>query len=277
MSKHIVCITFDFDAISGFVARGSRTPTPVSRGEFGPRVAAPRLLALMKKHRIESSWYVPGHTIETFPDAVKSVVDAGHEIGHHGWKHVSPAGLSLEEEEAELVRGNEAIKRISGQYARGYRSPGWDLSPHSVGFFLKHGFTYDSSMMGNDYMPYYARQGDVIQLDQPAQRGAVTSLVEMPISWTTDDAPHFEYMRTGNAVRPGLMNAALVLENWLNDFSYMKKAVDWGVLTFTFHPFISGRGHRIMMLERLIKQLKQNGAVFQRVDETVQEFRRRNR
>ena len=277
MSKHIVCITFDFDAISGFVARGSRTPTPVSRGEFGPRVAAPRLLALMKKHRIESSWYVPGHTIETFPDAVKSVVDAGHEIGHHGWKHVSPAGLSLEEEEAELVRGNEAIKRISGQYARGYRSPGWDLSPHSVGFFLKHGFTYDSSMMGNDYMPYYARQGDVIQLDQPAQRGAVTSLVEMPISWTTDDAPHFEYMRTGNAVRPGLMNAALVLENWLNDFSYMKKAVDWGVLTFTFHPFISGRGHRIMMLEQLIKQLKQNGAVFQRVDETVQEFRRRNR
>ena len=277
MSKHIVCITFDFDAISGFVARGSRTPTPVSRGEFGPRVAAPRLLALMKKHRIQSSWYVPGHTIETFPDAVKSVVDAGHEIGHHGWKHVSPAGLSLEEEEAELVRGNEAIKRISGQYARGYRSPGWDLSPHSVGFFLKHGFTYDSSMMGNDYMPYYARQGDVIQLDQPAQRGAVTSLVEMPISWTTDDAPHFEYMRTGNAVRPGLMNAALVLENWLNDFSYMKKAVDWGVLTFTFHPFISGRGHRIMMLERLIKQLKQNGAVFQRVDETVQEFRRRKR
>ena len=277
MSKHIVCITFDFDAISGFVARGSPTPTPVSRGEFGPRVAAPRLLALMKKHRIQSSWYVPGHTIETFPDAVKSVVDAGHEIGHHGWKHVSPVGLSLEEEEAELVRGNAAIKRISGQYARGYRSPGWDLSPHSVGFFLKHGFTYDSSMMGNDYMPNYARQGDVIQLDQPAQRGAVTSLVEMPISWTTDDAPHFEYMRTGNAVRPGLMNAALVLENWLNDFSYMKKAVDWGVLTFTFHPFISGRGHRIMMLERLIKQLKQNGAVFQRVDETVQEFRRRNR
>ena len=91
MSKHIVCITFDFDAISGFVARGSPTPTPVSRGEFGPRVAAPRLLALMRKHRIQSSWYVPGHTIETFPDAVKSVVDAGHEIGHHGWKHVSAA------------------------------------------------------------------------------------------------------------------------------------------------------------------------------------------
>ena len=276
MAKHIVCLTFDFDAISGFIARGSPTPTPISRGEFGPRVGAPRLLALMKKYRIKSSWYVPGHTIETFPDAVAAVVDHGHEIGHHGWKHVSPVALSRAGEEAELVRGNEAIKRISGQYARGYRSPGWDLSPHSVGLFLKHGFTYDSSMMGDDYTPYYARDGDAIELARPARFGRATTLVEMPISWTTDDAPHFEYMRTGNAIRPGLMNAGLVLENWVSDFMYMKKAVGWGVLTFTCHPFISGRGHRIMMLEQLIRKLKDHGAVFQRVDQTVAEFARRS-
>ena len=204
MPKHIVCLTFDFDGISGFIARGATTPTPVSRGEFGPRVGAPRLLALLRKYRIKSSWYVPGHTIETFPDAVRSVVEHGHEIGHHGWRHISPVALSRAEEEAELVRGNEAIKRISGEYARGYRSPGWDLSPHSVDLFLQHGFTYDSSMMGNDYVPYYARSGDVMELEQPAKFGRATSLVQMPISWTTDDSPHFEYMRTGNAIRPGL-------------------------------------------------------------------------
>jgi peptidoglycan/xylan/chitin deacetylase (PgdA/CDA1 family) len=82
-------------------------------------------------------------------------------------------------------------------------------------------------------------------------------------------------MRTGNAIRPGLMNAGRVLENWVGDFAYMKKAVEWGVLTFTCHPFISGRGHRIMMLEQLIRKLKDGGAVFQRVDQTVEEFRRR--
>lgn len=275
MTKHIVCLTFDFDAISGFVARGSATPAPVSRGEFGPRVGAPRLLALMKKYRIKSSWYVPGHTIETFPDAVRAVVDHGHEIGHHGWKHVSPVALSRDEEERELVRGNEAIRRISGRYARGYRSPGWDLSPHSVELFLKHGFAYDSSMMGTDYLPYYARAGDAVELQKPARLGQATQLIEMPISWTTDDAPHFEYTRTGNAIRPGLKNAGLVLDNWVRDFLYMKKAVKWGVLTFTCHPFISGRGHRIMMLEQLIRKLKDEGAVFQRVDQTVEEFRRR--
>ena len=277
MTKHIVCLTFDFDAISGFIARGTPTPSPISRGEFGPRVAAPRLLALMKKYRIKSSWFVPGHTIETFPDAVKSVVAAGHEIGHHGWKHVSPSAYTRAEEEAELVRANESIKRISGQYARGYRSPSWDLSPHSVELFIKHGFTYDSSMMGDDYTPYYARQGDVIELEQPAKFGRATPLVEMPISWSTDDSPHFEYMRLGNAVRPGLMRASDVLENWVSDFLYMRKAVEWGVLTYTCHPFISGRGHRIMMLEKLIRKLKDKGAVFQRMDETVEEFRRRSK
>jgi peptidoglycan/xylan/chitin deacetylase (PgdA/CDA1 family) len=274
MAKHIVCLSFDFDAISGFIARDTPTPSPISRGEFGPRVAAPRLLALLRKYEIQSSWFVPGHTIETFPDAVKAVADAGHEIAHHGWKHVSPSTLTREAEEAELIRGNEAVKRISGQYARGYRSPSWDLSPHSVELFIKHGFSYDSSMMGDDYTPYYARQGDVIELEQPAKFGRTTSLVEMPISWSTDDAPHFEFMRVGNAIRPGLMNAGLVLENWLNDFLYMRKAVKWGVLTYTCHPFIIGRGHRMMMLEKLIRKLKDNGAVFQRMDETVEEFKR---
>ncbi len=173
------------------------------------------------------------------------------------------------------MRGNNAIERIAGQYARGYRSPSWDLSPHSVALFLRHGFTYDSSMMGDDHAPYYARQGDVIKLEQPAQLGRTTTLVEMPISWSTDDAPHFEFMITGNAVRPGLMNAGRVLENWVNDYRYLRKTTQWGVLTFTCHPFIIGRGHRIMMLEQLIRRLKDEGAVFQRMDETVEEFRRR--
>src|SRR5688500_15417411 len=113
MPIHIVCLTFDFDAMSGFISRGQTTPGWISRGEFGPRVGAPRLLELFRKHGISTSWYVPGHTIETYPDAVKAVFDAGHEIAHHGWTHRPPATLTREKEEEELVRGNEAIRRIS--------------------------------------------------------------------------------------------------------------------------------------------------------------------
>lgn len=271
MAGHIVCLTFDFDALSGWIARDMTSPTPISRGEFGI-VGAGRLVRLLAKYGIASTWFVPGHTLETYPDACKLVFDAGHEIGHHGWTHRPPASLTREKEEEELVRANEQIRRLTGQYARGYRSPAWDLSPHSVELFLKYGFLYDSSMMGDDYTPYRVRQGDVISLEQPARFGKRTKLIEMPISWSLDDYPHFEYVRLPNAIAPGLANASGVLENWIDDFLYMKENLEWGVITYTFHPFVIGRGHRMIALEKLIQRLRREGATFMTMEAAARAF-----
>jgi peptidoglycan/xylan/chitin deacetylase (PgdA/CDA1 family) len=250
------------------------TPTMISRGDFG-MVAAERLVALMGKHGIATTWFTPGHTIETYPTSVRAVFEAGHEIAHHGWTHRVPASLSREEEEQELIRGNDAIRALTGRNARGYRSPAWDLSPHSIELLLKHGFTYDSSLMGHDYLPYQARDGDVISLQAPIRYGPDTALVEMPISWSLDDYPVFEYMRTPTGINAGLMNARLVGQNWFDDFRYMAEHYDWGVLTYTFHPHVIGRGHRLMMLEGLIEQLKAAGAVFLTMERAVDEYRLR--
>jgi peptidoglycan/xylan/chitin deacetylase (PgdA/CDA1 family) len=84
--------------------------------------------------------------IETYPEACRQVVAAGHEIGHHGWTHMPPAALSREQEEDGLVRGNRAIEQLCGRKARGYRSPAWDLSPNTIDLLLEQGFDYDSSM-----------------------------------------------------------------------------------------------------------------------------------
>jgi len=271
MSTYIVCLTFDFDALSGFIARGLTTPTPISRGEFGA-VAAIRLLDLLKRYQIPSTWFIPGHTIETYPEACRRVADAGHEIGHHGWTHVPPANLSREEEEWNLVRGTEAIRMLTGNAALGYRSPSWDLSPHTLELLLKHGFLYDSSLMGHDYLPYRARVGDVIELEKAAKFGPETELVEMPISWSTDDYPHFEYMRMPTSLAPGLKATGGVLENWFDDFDYMTRIMEWGVLTYTCHPFVIGRGHRMLMLERLIEKLRARGAVFRTMETVAREW-----
>ena len=276
MGRHIVCLTFDFDAISGFIARGMTSPTPISRGEFGPHVAAPRILELLARHRVPTTWFIPGHTLESFPEACAAVAGAGHEIGHHGWQHVSPAALSREQEEAELVRANEAIRRLTGKTARGYRSPAWDLSPHSVDLLLKHGFRYDSSMMGDDYTPYRVRTGDVIALQEPARFGVETRLVEMPISWTLDDYPHFEFFRTPNWVLPGLARADDVYENWRDDFLYLRDHLEWGIITYTFHPFVIGRGHRLLMLERLIETLAGHGAEFLTMEAALDAYEARS-
>ena len=276
MSRALVCLTFDFDAISGWIARGMNSPGPVSRGEFGPNVGVPRLLELLRRYRIRSSWFIPGHTLETYPHACRQVADAGHEIGHHGWTHRPPATLTREEEAEELARANAAIERLTGRKARGYRSPSWDLSPHSVDLLLEHGFVYDSSMMGDDYTPYRVRQGDRIELEQPAVLGRQTRLIEMPVSWTLDDYPHFEFLRTPTTILPGNMNAHAVLGNWIDDFLYLHENLEWGVITYTFHPFVIGRGHRMIILEKLVETLQARGAEFTTLEDAAAEYARRS-
>jgi peptidoglycan/xylan/chitin deacetylase (PgdA/CDA1 family) len=273
MARHLVCLTFDFDNTSSAIARGQTTPTMLSRGDFGV-VGAARILELLERHSIRSTWFIPGHTIESYPDACRAVVGAGHEIGHHGWTHRVPASLTREEEAAELERGNAAIVAITGRRARGYRSPAWDLSPWSIDLLLEQGFLYDSSLMGDDYLPYQARVGDVAELEQPLRFGQDSPLVEMPISWSLDDYPVFEYSRNATGILPGLMNARLVGENWLGDFRYMARQ-DWGVITYTFHPHVIGRGHRMLMLEALIDQLVKSGAAFVAMEDAVAEYRER--
>ena len=78
--RHIVCLTFDFDAMSGFVARGMTSPTPISRGEFGA-VAVPRILDLLARYNIRGSFFMPGVVIGTYPKICEMIVKAGHEIG----------------------------------------------------------------------------------------------------------------------------------------------------------------------------------------------------
>ena len=112
MSRHLVCLSFDFDALSGWIARGLTTPTPMSRGEFGA-VGAERILALLAKNNIRSTWFIPGVTIDTYPDICRKITDAGHEIGHHGWTHVPPSNLTRSVEAEHLKRANEAIHKLS--------------------------------------------------------------------------------------------------------------------------------------------------------------------
>jgi peptidoglycan-N-acetylglucosamine deacetylase len=274
MPRHIVCLTFDFDTQSGFIARGLTTPTSLSRGEFGA-MASRRILDLLKSRGISATWFIPGFTIESWPRECEAVVAGGHEIAHHSWAHIPPATQSREEEEADLTRANDAIARLSGRKARGYRSPSWDLSEHTIDLLLHHGFHYDSSLMGSDYFPYRARRGDVAKLGERFHFGQETALIEMPISWSLDDYPHFEFVRTGPSILPGLQPARAVMQSWLDEFRYMKKGVDWGVLTYTMHPFVIGRGYRMLALENLIDGIGKEGAIFMTMEDAAREAERR--
>ena len=268
MSRHLVCLSLDFDTVALWLALGKTTPTAISRGEFGA-VAAERLLRLFSDLGIHTTWFIPGITADTYAPICRQIAEQGHEIGHHGYDHIAPGSLDRDAELEQLKRGNEAIVNICGQAARGYRSPAWDLSANSVELLIEQGFVYDSSMMGHDTQPYRARIGDVAVPGKPLQFGRDSQLWELPISWSTDDFPHFEHFRGG-----GLSAGRDVLENWLDDFLYMQQSTDWGVLTYTLHPFVIGRGHRMKMLATLLRELLDYGALFVTAEQAISEFQR---
>ncbi|WP_163025899.1 polysaccharide deacetylase family protein [Chachezhania antarctica] len=166
MSEICIALTFDFDGMSNWIANGATSPSMVSRGEFGP-IGLLRILDLLDRHDLPGTFFVPGHTALAFPDHCREIAAAGHEIGHHGWVHENPVRLTPEQERDVLQRGLTVLEETTGTRPVGYRSPAWDISPATIPLLIEHGFLYDSSLMGDDFSPYWARVGDRWTQDGP--------------------------------------------------------------------------------------------------------------
>jgi len=258
-AKISVCLTFDFDALSLWVGGfRAHSLSAISRGEFG-RVGALRLLDMLKHWGIHSTWFVPGHSAEAFANVIERLVAEGHEIGNHGYLHTHPK--SPEDEEQILVHGNEILTRMTGHKPVGFRSPGAGLSENMVGLLVKHGFEYDSSLMGDDYTPYYMRIGDQAPPDGPYVFGKPVNVVEIPFTWGLDDFPAFEYVTSRGGIQQGLASPNAVYDIWAGDFDYLYDRVGEGVYTLTMHPQVIGRGHRLLMLERLVDHIRSQRSV----------------
>lgn len=261
-------MSFDFDTFSFRVGRmNPYSPTQISQSEFG-NVGAHRILDLLSKNGIKSTWFIPGYTIDSFTDTVKEIVSRGHEIAHHNYLHETPRGLPREEESAIMDKANNIIEKVSGKRARGYRAPSWDLSENTIDLVIEKGFLYDSSLMAHDYLPYLVRSGDVATDDDGFKFGRDTSLIEIPISWSLEDYPVFEMDE--EAPGGGLREGRSVERNWIADFDYMTKHLDKGVFTLTTHPQVIGRGHRMEVLENLINHIsKRDDVVFMTMEQVA--------
>ncbi len=260
MAGHI-CLSFDFDGPSLWIMRRMTGPTPISRGEFGA-VAVPRILRLLAGRGLPSTFFVPGHTIETYPDVCRMVVDAGCEVGLHGYAHELNEGQSEDEERAAMTRCYELIEKLTGAPPVGYRAPAGDLTDQTVGLLVELGLTYDSSLMGHDYRPYRLRSGDRHPEDGPSRWGPETPLVELPWSWSQDDYPHLEFVAFRRMIMPGLQRPDDMFDNFAGDVEWMVRHVDRGVYTPVFHPQVIGRGHRLLALERWLDRVGDLGVTF---------------
>lgn len=262
-----VALTFDHDSISDGVRRGD-PPVKMSHAEFGVRVGAPRILSLLAERAIPSTWFVPGHTLETFPDSTAAIIDGGHEMAWHGWFHEDYATLSTDQTMDSLARQRDAVARVTGSGPRGWRAPYWSLDAWTLELVREAGFAYDSSLMADDYRLFRVRFNDRHSVKEGSRFGPESELVEVPVSWALDDWPHFEPASGGG--RDGLSAPSKVLEIWTEELRYAWAHAPGGLLTITMHPECIGRGHRMAMLERFIDAAAAlDGVVFDRLDRYV--------
>lgn len=234
MSTWDLVVSFDFDAEEVWIGEdpaNARKPGTLSQGAYGAKVAVPLILDVLRRLEISASFFVPGRVAERYPHRVEEILAAGHEVGHHGYTHTSPLSFTPEQEEAELVRGREVLVGL-GAEVRGYRSPSWELSPVTLSLLEGHGFAYSSNLM-DDVHPY---------------RHPGHAIVELPVHWTLDDAPHFWFdLRSWNKT---IRSAAEVRAIWEEEVAGI--AALGGLAMLTMHPQIIGRPGRVQMLEMFL-------------------------
>jgi peptidoglycan/xylan/chitin deacetylase (PgdA/CDA1 family) len=262
----------DVDAVAGWLGSygGEDSPDDISRGLFAGEVGVPRLLKLFERYNLTTSWFIPGHSIETFPDKTQMVADAGHEIGLHGYSHENPIAMTEAQETDVLVRCIELIEQNTGKRPTGYVAPWWEFSNITNRLLTHHGIAYDHSLMHNDFHPYYVRVGDswtkidysrpAAEWMKPLQRGHETELIEIPANWYLDDLPPMMYIKAAPNSH-GFVSPRDLEQLWRDQFDWVYREHDYAVFSMTIHPDVSGRPQNLLMHERLIEHFQSHPGV----------------
>jgi len=176
-----VLLSFDVDNETVLGLRyGDATVGSLSQGQFGARVALPRVVDLLDREGIPASFFIPAVSLVLNPFQVDIIQAAGHhEFAIHGWIHELNSSLDAETERALLERAVDYMTDVTGVRPLGYRAPSWNFSPNTLDIIREMGFLYDSSLMADD-RPYEINA-----------HGEPTGLVELPVEWILDDAPVF--------------------------------------------------------------------------------------
>ena len=285
MAKDIlVSYGIDVDAIAGWLGSygGQDSPNDISRGVFAGRVGTPRLLELFRRFDMTTTWFIPGHSLESFPEEMQQVMDAGHEIGLHGYSHENPTELSRDQEADILNYTMEITERAWGRRPRGYVAPWWEVGPQTIELLLDAGITYDHSMMHDDFPPYYLPEWErwtPIDYDKPAdhwmkplERGPESDLIEIPASWYLDDLPPMLFIKSSPNSH-GFVNPRQLEELWRDQFDWVYREHDHAIFPITVHPDVSGKPQVLMMHERLIAHMMRHpGVSFVTMGEIADDF-----
>jgi peptidoglycan-N-acetylglucosamine deacetylase len=251
-----VALSFDADHETNELRDGGQSIGRMAWGQYGNRVGVPRILELLKRYDVRSTFYVPAVAALLYPDEQRQVVAEGHEIGIHGWIHELNSVLPYEAERDLMFRSTDTLEKITGIRPVGLRTPSWDFSPNTLRIEAELGLLYDSSLMADE---------DCYEL---VMDGMPTGIVEVPVEWIRDDAVYF-MMHRFQSLRP-YTPPKDVLDIFLKEFDAAYEA--GGLFQLTMHPHIITPRSRIWILEEVIRHAKSKGDVWFATHAEVAEY-----
>ncbi len=241
-----VALSFDVDHETVELRDGGASIGRLSQGEYGARVGMPRILAALARQGMRASFFIPAVSALLYPDEARQVIDAGHEIGMHGWIHELNSKLAEADERDLMQRSADVLQRLCGVRPIGIRTPSWDFSPHTLAIAREMGLLYDSSLMSDD---------DCYEL---LLHGSPTGVIELPVEWIRDDAVYFN-MNRFQSLRPYTAPSA-VLEILRSELASAYEA--GGLFQVTMHPEIIGHRSRMWILEELLRDISARSHVW---------------
>ena len=279
-----VALSFDFDALAGLLGTGDNTMNSMqdySTGIFAGRVGSRRLLRMLLKYGLADkvTWFVPAHSMETFESAVKEIIQAGCEIGLHGYAHEGALQMTPTQERDVLTKCMEVARRLTGKNPLGYRAPLYQLRETTVELLKEFGFLFDSSLSHHDCQPYFTPSDPPIKridFSQPASTWMHPTplapvnhivghpLVEIPSAWHNEDMFSLQFLpHVANS--NGFVDARVVEQRWKNQFLWSWENSDGDsedgsfIYPLVMHPDSSGIAHVILMVDRFIGWLRNWG------------------
>lgn len=241
-------ITFDVDMdTAAHYQYPSSAPSDISYLSWGryEEVAVPRILDIFRRHSVRQTFFAPAWVIEQYPETIGQIVEAGHELGLHGYIHEEPRAFSRDDQRYWFERSLDVTARFLGRKPRGYRAPRYQVSDFSYDLLVENGINYDSTLMGDD-VPYILRtsSGDV---------------VELPSEYILDDWMHYAYApNVGYRAQPRDPATAMAAYE-----AELEAARAYGGLWIAiWHPTLSARPSRADAMERLISRMLDSGEVW---------------
>jgi peptidoglycan/xylan/chitin deacetylase (PgdA/CDA1 family) len=232
VKRAAVSVTFDNLGEASDLERGWWPEDEPLGHHYSVTEALPRVLGALDDAGLRATFFVEGLNTELYPDTLRRLDAAGHEVACHGWRHERWGRLSPPDERASLERSVRGMHSL-GLQPCGFRPPGGELTAASPALLRELGFSYCSPALGT----------------------ATGGFPALPFRWELLDAfhylPHFADRRgSPDPLPPSALRSAVL-------GALDETATDGGFLALVFHPFLADTNERVEVVRDVLARVRE--------------------